>query len=291
MANTETTWPAPAKINLFLHILGRRKDGYHVLQTAFQFLDYGDELGFLPRDDGQILPRYVLTGVTESQDIIIRAAHLLRQTANIRQGVEIELIKRLPMGGGLGGGSSDAATTLHALNQIWDCNLPFQQLEKLGLQLGADVPVFVRGLACWAEGVGERLSPIEPVEPWYLIIKPPVSVATAEIFAASELTRNSQPITIRDLLEGKTRNDCEPVVRMRYPQVANALNWLSGYTRVYMSGTGACIFGAFERRDQAENVLRALDVQQKNGAMFIGEGFIAKGLNQSPLIKRLRNII
>lgn len=290
MADIAAAWPAPAKVNLFLHIIGRRTDGYHVLQTAFQFLDVGDDLYFSIRTDGKIVRCYELGGVSESEDIILRAARLLQRMTGTQLGVDIGLDKRLPMGGGLGGGSSDAATTLHALNRIWNCCLSLEQLEKLGLQLGADVPVFVRGLACWAEGVGEQLSPITPDEVWYVMIRPPVAVSTAEIFAASELTRNSQPITIRDLLEGKTRNDCEPVVRVRYPQVDNALKWLSTHTQARMSGTGSCVFGAFKQKKSAENVLEQFNQQQKNGATFLGQGFVAKGLNQSPLLERLKSV-
>lgn len=286
MLNVPTAlWPAPAKINLFLHITGRRSDGYHELQTAFQFLNYQDDIEFALRADEQIVRQYVLPGVAEEQDIILRSAHLLRRYTGVVQGVDVHLHKRLPMGGGLGGGSSNAATTLHALNRLWDCKLAHAALEVIGLRLGADVPVFIRGQACWAEGVGERFSPLAPIESWYVIIQPPVAVSTAEIFAAPELTRNSPAIKIRDRLEVQTRNDCEPVVRRRYPQVANALDWLSQYTDARLSGTGACVFGAFANEALAHEVVERLQCERQS--MLIGKGVVAKGINRSPLLDRL----
>ncbi|MBU0852374.1 MAG: 4-(cytidine 5'-diphospho)-2-C-methyl-D-erythritol kinase, partial [Gammaproteobacteria bacterium] len=205
------TLPAPAKLNLMLHILGRRADGYHELQTLFQFLDYGDELTFRPRADGQIRLHTDLPGVDHDSNLIVRAARLLQTHSGCAQGADIELSKHLPMGGGIGGGSSDAATTLLGLDHLWQTHLGEDTLAEIGLALGADVPVFVRGRAAFAEGVGERLQPVELNEPWYLIIAPQVSVSTAEIFSDPELTRNTPAITVRSLLAGGGHNDCQPV--------------------------------------------------------------------------------
>ncbi|MBE0510928.1 MAG: 4-(cytidine 5'-diphospho)-2-C-methyl-D-erythritol kinase [Gammaproteobacteria bacterium] len=274
----QTSWPAPAKLNLFLHITGRRTDGYHLLQSVFQFLDYGDTLHFDPREDGQILRADKLPGVAPAQDLIYRAAALLQATSNCPLGVDIRLEKRLPMGGGLGGGSSDAATTLVALNQLWQLGYSHQQLAELGLQLGADVPVFVHGQAAWAEGVGEQLTPISLPEPWYLVLIPPVQVATAEIFTAPELTRDCQPITIRDFLSGLGGNVCQPVVAKRYPAVAEALAWLGQHGKAMMTGTGACVFARFAQAAQAKAVFAARPTGW--------QGIVAKGRNRSPLLER-----
>lgn len=272
-------WPAPAKLNLFLHITGRRADGYHLLQSVFQFLDYGDSLEITPRQDGQILRQDSLPGVPADADLIYRAAKLIQQHTASPLGADIRLQKHLPMGGGLGGGSSDAATTLVALNQLWQLGLTTQQLAALGLALGADVPVFVHGLAAWAEGVGEQLTPLELPESWFVVIIPPVQVATGEIFAAAELTRDSPPITIRDFLAGQGGNVCQELVARRYPAVAEALAWLSQYAKATMTGTGACVFAAFEGRNQAESVFSQLPAGW--------QGFIAQGKNRSPLQERL----
>ena len=268
-------WPAPAKLNLFLHITGRREDGYHLLQTVFQFLDYGDTLYFTPRDDGEVRRISPLPGVAEAQDLTIRAAKLLKEASGCQQGIDIEVEKRLPMGGGLGGGSSDAATTLVALNHIWKLGFTSEQLAQLGLQLGADVPVFVHGHAAWAEGVGENLTPVSPPEPWYLVLIPDVSVSTAEIFNAPQLTRDTPAIKIRDFLAGQGINVCQETVAKRYPAVAESLAWLNQHGKAIMTGTGACVFAAFETRQQAEAVLAAMPEKWK--------GFVAKGLNLSPL--------
>jgi 4-diphosphocytidyl-2-C-methyl-D-erythritol kinase len=273
------SWPAPAKLNLFLHITGRRADGYHLLQSVFQFLDYGDRLDFSLRDDGQVRRVDGLPGVAEADDLTVRAALSLQRAGGTRQGVDIRLHKCLPMGGGLGGGSSDAATTLVALNRLWGLELPVAQLAELGLALGADVPVFVHGQAAWAEGVGEQLTPVELPEPWFLVIVPPCHVPTAEIFAAPELTRDAQSIKIPAFLEGQGINVCEPVVRKRYPEVDKALNWLAQYSHSRMSGTGACVFAPFAEEADARRVL-----QQLPGGWH---GFVAKGLNRSPLLGRL----
>jgi len=268
-------WPAPAKLNLFLHITGQRADGYHLLQTVFQFLDYGDTLEFVPRNDGQIMRINDIPGVMPADDLVVRAAKLLQQHTNTETGVEINLIKRLPMGGGLGGGSSDAATTLVALNQIWGCGLGVDQLAELGLILGADVPVFIRGQAAWAEGVGENLTPVELPEPWFVVLIPVISVSTAKVFSDPQLIRDCPPITIRDFLEGTGQNVCEPLVRQHYPEVESAIQDLSEFAESRMTGTGACVFAAFEQEQQARAAWEALSSRW--------QGFVAKGRNSSPL--------
>jgi 4-diphosphocytidyl-2-C-methyl-D-erythritol kinase len=272
-------WPAPAKLNLFLHITGRRADGYHLLQTVFQFLDYGDELNFTLRNDGAVHRRTPLKGVPEEADLVVRAARLLQENTATSLGVDIEVIKRLPMGGGLGGGSSDAATTLVALNELWETDLSTDALADIGLSLGADVPVFVQGYAAWAEGVGEQLQAVDPPEPWYVVLTPAVSVATAAVFGAAELTRNCPPITICDFLSGEGTNVCEPVVRERYPEVAQAIDWLGKFSPSRMTGTGGCVFAAFDDRPAAQAVL--------DQAPEEWQGFVARGRNRSPLLDRL----
>jgi 4-diphosphocytidyl-2-C-methyl-D-erythritol kinase len=272
-------WPAPAKLNLFLHITGRRADGYHLLQTLFQFLDYGDTLDFVVRDDGEITRPYGSQHVPEAEDLVVRAAHRLRVHAKTHQGVVIQVHKRLPEGGGLGGGSSDAATTLVALNRLWNTGLTPRELSRLGLELGADVPLFVMGQAAWAEGIGELLSPLEPPEPWYLVIQPACNVSTREIFQDPELTRNSPAITIAGFYAGAIRNDFEPLVRKHYPAVSEALDWLGQRTLARLTGSGACVFGSFDQESAAK---RALDDLPK-----AWRGFIARGRNRSPLLDRL----
>lgn len=274
-------WPAPAKLNLFLHITGQRSDGYHLLQTVFVLLDYGDALSYKVSNDGEIRRTYahgMMAGVPYESDLIVRAAQLLQQHCGCRQGVEIDLQKRLPMGGGLGGGSSDAATTLVALNCLWKLGLSLDELSQLGLQLGADVPVFVRGQTAWAEGVGEVLQPIEVEEKWYLVIIPSDTVSTVEIFSDSQLIRDTSAITIRDFLAGHSvKNTLEPVVEKRYPRVAEALKWLRQFAPAHMTGSGACVFAAFDDKAQAEE----LTSQMPEG----WQGFIARGVNRSPLLK------
>jgi 4-diphosphocytidyl-2-C-methyl-D-erythritol kinase len=277
--STTGHWPAPAKLNLFLHITGRRADGYHLLQTVFQFLDFGDELNFTVRNDGAIHRLTDLKGVPEQEDLVVRAALLLQEKTACPMGVDIEVIKRLPMGGGLGGGSSDAATTLVALNELWRTGLSLDKLADIGLSLGADVPVFVHGYAAWAEGVGEVLKPVHPPEPWYVVLIPPVLVATAAVFGASELTRNSPPITICDFLSGMGTNVCEPVVRERYPDVAQVIDWLGSFSPSRMTGTGACVFASFNDRPAAQAVLDQAPEEWR--------GFVARGRNRSPLLDRL----
>ncbi|NLY59165.1 MAG: 4-(cytidine 5'-diphospho)-2-C-methyl-D-erythritol kinase, partial [Gammaproteobacteria bacterium] len=243
--STTLSLPAPAKLNLFLHITGRRKDGYHLLQTLFQFLDYGDTLHFTPRDDGQIRLTSELPGVAAEDNLIVRAARSLQQASGTRLGADIRLDKRLPMGGGIGGGSSDAATTLLGLDRLWNTRLGEDRLAELGLQLGADVPVFVRGRAAWAEGVGEQLTPVEVDEPWYLVVAPACQVSTAEIFSDERLTRDTPAITLAAFREHGGRNDCLPVVTARYPEIRNTLILLNKFCEAKMTGTGSCLFGAF----------------------------------------------
>jgi 4-diphosphocytidyl-2-C-methyl-D-erythritol kinase len=268
-------WPAPAKLNLTLRILGRRPDGYHRLQTVFQFLDYGDRLFVSVRDDGVIARREGVNAVPEDQDLIVRAARALQAHTGCRLGADLSCDKRLPMGGGLGGGSSDAATALHALNQLWALGLDTQTLAGIGLGLGADVPVFVHGYAAWAEGVGEELEPVTLPEPWYLVLVPPCPVSTAAVFNDPELTRDSAPITIADFVAGDERNDCLAVVLKRYPIVRDAFHWLDDRATARLTGTGACIFAALPSRDEAERLLA------ETPAAYAP--FIARGRNRSPL--------
>jgi len=272
-------WPAPAKINLFLHVLGRREDGYHDLQTAFQFLDYGDDLSFSIRPDGEIHRSGSVAGLEESSDMVVRAARLLQSVIGGHVGADIRVTKRIPVGGGLGGGSSDAATTLVALNRLWRGGLDIGALAELGSRLGADVPVFVQGRSAWAEGIGDRLTPVDFPEKWFLVIHPGVSVPTAEIFAAPELTRNSPPIKISRFLSGGGRNDCTEAVRARYAEVGRALDWLGGFAEARMTGTGACVFAAFDDSERARAVLEKVPPEW--------QGFAARGLNRSPLLDRV----
>jgi len=262
-----------------LHITGRRADGFHLLQTVFQFLDYGDTLYFTLRDDGVVRRVSELPGVDAEVDLVVRAARLLQMETGCRQGADIGVDKHLPLGGGLGGGSSDAATTLVALNALWRLGLTTEQLAELGLSLGADVPVFVHGRAAWAEGVGEKLQAVDLPEPWYLVLVPSVSVATGAVFGAPELTRDCQPITIRDFLAGMGCNVCEPVVRARFPAVAEALDWLGQFAPARMTGTGCCVFAAFADESGARRVLAQLPAGWS--------GFVASGRNRSPLLERL----
>jgi 4-diphosphocytidyl-2-C-methyl-D-erythritol kinase len=278
-ASASGPWPAPAKLNLFLHITGRRADGYHELQTIFQFLTIGDWLYFDLQPAGGIRLAGCPAGVPETQDLTVRAARLLRETAGSSAGVTIYNDKRLPVGGGLGGGSSDAATTLVVLNRLWRLGLDTDTLASLGLVLGADVPVFVRGQAAWAEGVGEILTPVTPPEAWFLVVVPPVSVSTADIFSDVELTRDTPRMKITDLLAGGGRNDCEAVVCRRYPEVAAALDWLSAFSPARMTGTGGCVFAVFESEAQAQAVAEQLPANLS--------GFVARGVNRSPLLAAL----
>jgi len=281
-------WPAPAKINRFLHIVGRRADGYHLLQTVFQFLDYVDTLDFTLRSDGIIRLLTPMDGVEPEQNLVMRAATLLQQQADTTAGVDISLHKCLPMGGGLGGGSSDAATVLVALNHLWRLGMGEQQLANIGLQLGADVPIFVHGQAAWAEGVGEKLVDIALDESWFCVIVPAVNVSTAAVFSDQELTRNSSPIKIADFLQGKGINDCEALVARRYQGVAEAINWMKAHADhlasckvpTRMTGTGACVFAGMMIEEDARSICTQVPADWK--------AFVAKGLNQSPLLTRLK---
>lgn len=272
---SDIAYPAPAKLNLFLHVVGRRPDGYHLLQSVFRFIDYGDSLRYKINSDGQVTRSTELAGVAPAQDLVIRAARLLQEHTGCKLGVEIAVEKRLPMGGGLGGGSSDAATTLLALNRLWNLNLPRTELQQLGLKLGADVPVFVFGESAFAEGVGERLQPIHLPPAWYVVLIPPVSVPTAEIFAAPELTRNTTSIKIPLLLTADLHNDLQTVVCGRYPKVAEYLNWLGQHGKARMTGSGACVFAEFNSEDEASQVL----ARKPAG----WQGFAARGLDRHPL--------
>ncbi|SDL61026.1 4-diphosphocytidyl-2-C-methyl-D-erythritol kinase [Modicisalibacter muralis] len=284
---SELTLPAPAKLNRLLHITGRRADGYHELQTLFQFLEHGDILHFQRRDDDRIRLTPALDGVAERDNLIVRAARLLQDETGCRhggdrRGIDITLDKRLPLGGGLGGGSSNAATTLLALNCLWQLGLSLDHLAALGLRLGADVPVFVQGHAAWAEGIGERLTPVALDSPWFVVVHPNVTVATASVFGAAQLTRDTPPISMaRALQEGfdAWRNDCEPTVRRLYPAVAEALDWLSEFAPARLTGTGACVFCQVAHEHEASRILQR-----------VGEGwqaFKARGCNVSPLHQAL----
>lgn len=275
-------WPAPAKLNLFLHVTGRRPDGYHELQTAFQLLDYCDEILVEPRADGLILRPQGAAGVPPESDLAVRAARRLQAAAACPQGAEIRINKRIPLGGGLGGGSSDAATTLVALNHVWGLGWPEERLAALGLELGADVPVFVRGRTAWAEGVGEKLTPLALPPAWYLVVCPSCAVSTAQVFADPELTRDTPKTTIKGFVSAGGRNDCEPVVRRLYPEVGAALDWLAPRARAgaRLTGTGGCVFARFPSAAEAEAVLAAMPARWT--------GFVARGVGESALLGRCR---
>ncbi|OZB08457.1 MAG: 4-(cytidine 5'-diphospho)-2-C-methyl-D-erythritol kinase [Marinobacter sp. 34-60-7] len=281
------TLPSPAKLNLFLHITGRRPDGYHELQTLFQFLDYSDELSFrLTADRPDVYLATSIPGVPDDDNLIIRAARALAEHAGgPLPGVEIRIRKRLPMGGGLGGGSSNAATTLLALNRLWQLGLSLDQLADIGLALGADVPVFVQGHAAFAEGIGEILTPAHPPENWFVVLKPDCDIATAKIFSEQGLTRNTPKIKIRPAFEGdasRYRNDCQDVVCQLYPEVNRSLEWLAQFGPARLTGTGACIFGRFP----TESAARIIWESKPSGIT----GFVAKGLNVSPLHQKLTEL-
>lgn len=277
------TLPAPAKLNLWLHIIGRRPDGYHELETVFQFLEHGDELSFALRDDGVIRLHTEIEAVPHDSNLIVRAARKLQEQSGTPLGADVWLTKVLPMGGGIGGGSSDAATTLLALAHLWQLDWDEDRLAALGLSLGADVPVFVRGHAAFAQGVGEQLTPVDPEEPWYVVLVPQVSVSTVEIFSHPQLTRDSLPLKMRPVPKGNSRNDCQPVVEQNYPEVRNALNSLGKFTEARLTGTGSCVFGAFPSKAEADKVLALLSATQT--------GFVAKGSNVSMLHRKLQSLV
>ena len=284
MGNLEQTltYTAPAKLNLFLHVVGRRADGYHQLQTLFRFIDLSDTLHFTLRPDGVVVRLNAVEGVLEEQDLCVRAARLLQQESGCRLGVEIRLEKRIPMGGGLGGGSSDAATTLLALNKLWKLGLSRTRLMQLGLTLGADVPVFIFGENAFAEGVGEQLQAFPLPDAWYVVLSPPVHVPTMQIFTHPELTRDTNSITIRALPIGQRfatvgwlGNDLQAVACKLYPEVADYLAILSKFAPARMTGSGACVFAEFDSEVAAQDVLQQLPTKIK--------GFVARGLAQHPL--------
>ncbi|TKI05587.1 4-(cytidine 5'-diphospho)-2-C-methyl-D-erythritol kinase [Martelella alba] len=274
-------WPSPAKLNLFLYVTGRRTDGYHLLQTLFQFLDYGDTLTIEANNSGRIHLVTPLAGVAEADNLIVRAAESLRRCPEAaggrfsRPGADIWLEKRLPMGGGLGGGSSNAATTLAALNHLWGCGLPPSRLMALGGTLGADIPVFLYGRAAFAEGIGDRLAPAAPPEKWYLVAVPPVSIATPAIFTDPELKRDTPARPLERLLREPFCNDCEPIARKRFSEVEQHLSWLLEYAPSRLTGTGACVFSEFDTEAAARQVL-------EQAPAWI-HGFVARGVNISPL--------
>ena len=280
-----THWPSPAKLNLFLYITGQRADGYHSLQTLFQFLDYSDTIDIALRGDGEIRLLTPVEGVAHEDNLIVRAARLLMKVASESNrlpngsGADISIDKRLPMGGGLGGGSSNAATVLVALNHLWQCGLSIDELAALGLTLGADVPVFVRGHAAFAEGVGEILTPVEPEEKWYLVAHPGVSIPTPVIFNDPDLPRNTPKRSIKTLLKCEFGNDCEVIARKRFREVDAALSWLLEYAPSRLTGTGACVFAEFDTESRARQVLEQAPEWLK--------GFVAKGVNLSPLHRAL----
>ena len=276
--NWHSAWPAPAKLNLFLHVVGRRADGYHLLQTVFRFIERADTLRFAPRDDGQIVLATPIPGVPADTDLTVRAARLLQQASGCRQGATIHLDKQLPMGGGLGGGSSDAATVLLALNHLWQTDLDRAALEKIGLGLGADVPVFVHGRNTFAEGVGEAFTDVELPPASYLVLHPEVHVPTAAIFGATDLKRDSAAISPADWQPGQGHNDLEPVACARFPAVAEHLAWLKSHApQAMMTGSGACVFAGFARRSEAEAVLARCPPGMR--------AWIADGLAEHPLAK------
>ena len=272
-------WPAPAKLNLCLHIVGRRPDGYHLLQSAMQLIDLCDELQFYQRPPGVIERIGENADIPAESDLIVRAARLLATRYEVFDGVGIEIKKRIPVQGGLGGGSSNAATVLVALNYLWRLDLKIEELAALGLQLGADVPIFVRGHSAWAEGVGEQLTPCDFPEQVYLVLKPGTGVSTAAVFQDPELTRNSPITTIRAFFAGGGRNDCAPVVRKRSAEIAEALDWLADFGEAKLTGTGACVFVALPDEATARSVAARVPARWT--------GFVVHGLNRSPLLDRL----
>ena len=276
--NAPLTLPAPAKLNRMLHIVGRRDDGYHALQTLFQFIDLCDQLTLTPRSDGAIHLASEVSGVSHDDNLVVRAARLLQTHSSVPLGATLKIEKQLPMGGGLGGGSSNAATTLVGLNHLWQLNLPLGELARLGLQLGADVPVFVHGHSAWAEGIGEQLTKVILDTPWFVVIHPEINVSTPSVFQDPQLTRDSHPITMARALQGgapEWRNDCEAVVTERYPPIAEALHWLAQRAPSRLTGTGACLFATFETQQAAQATAQLAEQHWPT--------WVARGLNSSPL--------
>ena len=272
-------WPAPAKLNLMLRIVGQRDDGYHLLQTVFQIIDLTDGLVFSKTEDGRVRLKNTIPGVKEEDDLTVRAALLLKKETGYQGGACIAIEKNLPMGGGLGGGSSDAATVLVVLNQLWQLGISERRLMELGVQLGADVPVFIKGTSTWAEGVGEKLTDIKLPNAWYVVLKPQCHVDTGKIFSAKDLTRNSKCIRISDFNAGQNQNDCVAVVKALHVEVRQALDELSRYGDARLTGTGACIFLQFSDQESARNVYNKLASDK--------EVYIAEGLAVSPLHKQM----
>ena len=270
-------WPAPAKLNLFLHVIGRRADGYHDLQTLFQLIDLADDIRIQVRPDGLIERQVGAEGVPAEADLVVKAARALQRAVGTRLGASLSVTKRIPMGGGLGGGSSDAATVLFALNRMWGCGLDEDDLAAIGVKLGADVPVFVRGRSAWAEGRGEHLTPVELPERWFALVHPQVHVPTAAVFQAPELTRNSPPITMSGFLQSGGHNDFEPVVRARYGEVADALDWLGQFAPARLTGTGSCVFAPCPSLIEAQDIVTRVPAQWR--------AMVARGMNVSPLLK------
>ncbi|WP_159651498.1 4-(cytidine 5'-diphospho)-2-C-methyl-D-erythritol kinase [Vibrio atypicus] len=279
MISETTHWPSPAKLNLFLYITGRQENGYHELQTLFQFLDHGDDLAITANESGDITLTPAIPGVALEDNLIWKAATALQKQSGCQQGAHIEINKVLPMGGGIGGGSSNAATALVALNYLWQTELSDEELAAIGLKLGADVPVFTRGFAAFAEGVGEKLTKASPDEKWYLVVRPNVSIATVDIFTHPDLTRNTPKRELATLLDSDYGNDCEKIVRMLYQEVDKQLSWLLQYAPSRLTGTGSCVFAEFSSKKDAQNVLETLSDNVS--------AFVAKGRNLSPLHETL----
>lgn len=274
-------WAAPAKLNLFLHVVGRRSDGYHDIQTLFRLIDWQDRLKFAQRNDAAVRLVTPVPGVSEADELTVRAARLLQDHAGVSRGVDISLVKRIPMGGGLGGGSSDAATALIALNALWGLQLSRRELSALGSRLGADVPFFIAGCNAFGEGIGERLTPIQVRPAWFVVLVPPVAVPTKEIFTDPGLTADTKTITISSFSAGFWRNDLEPIVRRRYPIVAAHLGWLSEFGDARLSGSGACVFAEFAAESQAKAVLAKMPAGMS--------GFAVPGLERHPLAGFVRD--
>jgi len=279
MASIKLSLPSPAKLNLFLHITGRREDGYHDLQTLFQLLDYGDRLEIETNNSGEIKLSSTLKNIAVTENLVFCAAKAIQKYTGCTYGAKIFLDKKLPIGGGLGGGSSNAATTLIGLNTAWELNLSNQELLKIGAKMGADIPVFISGFTAWAEGTGEELTAIERPTEWFLVLMPNTNISTSEIFAHEGLTRNTHPIKIRAFIEKGGRNDCQSVVETLYPEVKKARKWLDKFAYARLTGTGACLFASFVSKTEAELILKKIPAPW--------QGFIAKGVNKSPLLKIL----